>query len=62
MSATVDAGAIQPGDEVRIAGSRRWVPVVEVLDQGLHVRGDWHAWHRWLLVVAYRSADEGGRS
>jgi hypothetical protein len=60
MSATMDTGAIQPGDEVRIAGSLRWVPVVEVLPTGVHVRGDWHAWHRWHRITSHRLPERGG--
>ena len=61
MTTTVNTDTIQPGDEVRIAGSRRWLPVLEVLPAGVHVLGNWHAWHRWHVVAAHRF-QEGGRS
>ena len=58
---TMNTDTIQPGDEIRVGGSRRWLRVVEVLPAGVHVRGDWHAWHRWHVVAAHRF-QEGGRS
>ena len=57
---TVNTDEIHPGDEVRVAGSWRWLHVIDVHPQGVHVLADWHAWHKWNRIAAHRSAETGG--